>query len=489
MRILIAEDDNISRRLLEANLKKKGYEVIVTKDGKEAWGQMITADPPPLAILDWMMPEYDGVELCRKIRSKKDAPYIYIILLTAKASKEDIVTGLEAGADDYITKPFHPVELHARVQTGERIVKLQKELQAHVEKLQDFDRQKTEFLSMVSHELRTPLAVMGEGISLFIDGILGNLTDTQKEVMQDLDNNVERLKRLISDLLDISKIESGKIILRKNSMDLCEVIKKIESGICKQAEQKGLKIRIQRPDHACPLFADEDKIIQIFNNLLSNAIRYTNAGGEIGIELKEEEFFYKCQVSDTGAGISTENMKRLFTRFAQFGRVEGDQYKGTGLGLVIVKGLVEKHGGAIYAESTLGKGTTFTFTVVKEPFPSILIVEDEESVRELIKEFLEEEQYHLFEARSGKSAVQQAIENPPSLILLDIKLKDMSGYEVIGRLRQNISTRDIPIIAMSAFDVDMDLMEEMNQNISIPFVQKPFDKDLLQKKIRAQWIY
>lgn len=488
MRILIAEDDNISRRLLEANLKKKGYEVVVTKDGKEAWSQMMGADPPPLAILDWMMPGYDGVEICRKIRAKKDAPYIYIILLTAKASKEDIITGLEAGADDYITKPFHPVELYARAQTGERIIHLQKELQAHVQKLENFDQQKTEFLSMVSHELRTPLAVMGEGISLFMDGIIGDLTDTQKEIMQDLDDNVERLKRLISDLLDISRIESGKIILRKSSMDLCEVLNKIETGICKQAEQKGLKLKIQRPDHPCPLFADEDKIIQIFNNLLSNAIRYTNEGGQIGIHLEEEEFFYKCRISDTGAGISKENMKKLFTRFAQFGRVEGEEYKGTGLGLVIVKGLIEKHKGAVDVESTLGKGTTFTFTLAKEAFPTILIVEDEQAVLELIKEFLAEEQYTLLEAQSGEKAVKLAMENEPSLILLDIKLKDMSGYEVIGRLRQNIRMQHIPIIAMSAFDVNMELMEEMNQNISIPFIQKPFEKDLLQKKIRAQWI-
>ncbi|NQT25483.1 response regulator [candidate division KSB1 bacterium] len=488
MRILIAEDDNISRRLLEANLKKKEYEVVVVKDGTEAWEQMILPDPPPLAILDWMMPGFDGVELCRKIRSKKDAPYIYIMLLTAKASKEDIITGLEAGADDYITKPFHPVELHARVQTGERIINLQNNLHEHMQKLKNFDRQKTEFLSMVSHELRTPLAVMGEGISLFIDGILGEMTDTQKDVMQDLDDNIERLKRLISDLLDISKIESGKIILRKNSMDLCEVVNKLETGILKQAEQKGINTEIRMPEHPCPLFADEDKIIQIFNNLISNAIRYTPKDGQISILVEEEKFFYKCQVIDTGTGISKENLKKMFTRFAQFDRVEDDEYKGTGLGLVIVKGLIEKHGGAIYVDSILDKGTTLTFTVVKESFPSILIVEDEVSVLELIKEFLAEEKYPLFEATSGNKAIKLATENEPSLILLDIKLKDMSGYEVIGRLRQNIRTRDIPIIAMSAFDIDVDLMEEMNQNLSIPFVQKPFEKDLLLKKIRAQWI-
>lgn len=489
MQILIAEDDNISRRLLEAHLKKKGYDVTAARDGKEAWAQMTAPDPPSLAILDWMMPGFDGVELCRKIRSKPDAPYIYIMLLTAKAGKENIATGLEAGADDYITKPFHPVELHARVRTGERIIRLQKELQAHVQKLEDFDRQKTEFLSMVSHELRTPLAVMGEGVSLFMDGILGGLTDQQKDVMQDIEDHIERLNRLISDLLDISKIESGKIILRKSSMDMCDVMDKIGAGIIRQAEQKKIQVKMEKPGGPCPLFADEDKIIQIFNNLISNAVRYTDEGGMITVSLEEQDHFYHCRVADTGKGISKKNMQKLFTRFAQFDRAEGETYKGTGLGLVIVKGLVERHGGVIEAESKLGKGTAFTFTLAKEPFPTLLIVEDVPSVIELIKEFLQGERYGILEAETGEQAVRTAIEKIPSLILLDIKLKDMSGYEVIGRLRQHVRTQDIPIIAMSAYDVDMELMEEMNQNVSIPFIQKPFEKDLLLKKIRAQWIY
>jgi two-component system cell cycle response regulator len=128
VKVLIAEDDVVSRRLLEAMLTKWEYEVTVTHDGVEAWEVLQGADPPPLAILDWMMPGLDGVEVCRKVRQRRQEPYIYLLLLTTKGSKENIIEGLDAGADDYLTKPFDPHELQVRLRTGMRIVKLQAEI-------------------------------------------------------------------------------------------------------------------------------------------------------------------------------------------------------------------------------------------------------------------------------------------------------------------------------------------------------------------------
>jgi len=137
MKVLIAEDDPISRRLLETTLIKKGYEVVVACDGNEAWQVFRQKEDFRLAVLDWMMPEMDGVDVCRKIRAKKGGPYVYVILLTAKDRKEDIAEGLDAGADDYITKPFDVRELHARVQVGVRMLDLQNRLAEHVEKLEE----------------------------------------------------------------------------------------------------------------------------------------------------------------------------------------------------------------------------------------------------------------------------------------------------------------------------------------------------------------
>jgi DNA-binding response OmpR family regulator len=137
MRVLIAEDDPISRRLLEATLRKWGYDLVVACDGDEAWRALDGPAPPDLAILDWMMPGMDGVEVCRRLRSLRDRPPVYIILLTAKGGREDIVEGLQAGADDYITKPFDRDELRARVQVGIRVVDLQRSLADRVRDLED----------------------------------------------------------------------------------------------------------------------------------------------------------------------------------------------------------------------------------------------------------------------------------------------------------------------------------------------------------------
>ncbi|UCE65491.1 MAG: response regulator [Candidatus Zixiibacteriota bacterium] len=137
MKILIAEDDSVSRKLLNAHLTKWGYEIIVACDGREAWNILKQADSPGLAILDWMMPEIDGIELCKKIRSLQKETYTYIILLTAKKQKEDIITGLDFGADDYITKPFDPNELNSRVKSGIRILDLEHELAEKIRELKD----------------------------------------------------------------------------------------------------------------------------------------------------------------------------------------------------------------------------------------------------------------------------------------------------------------------------------------------------------------
>ncbi|MFH1731762.1 MAG: response regulator [Planctomycetota bacterium] len=137
MKVLIAEDDQVSRRLLQATLGRLGYEVITTENGAQAWDALQKPDAPRLAILDWMMPELDGVDVCRYVRGREDVPYVYIILLTARGQKKDVVTGLEAGADDYLIKPFDPQELRSRITVGERILKLEAALEAKVLELKE----------------------------------------------------------------------------------------------------------------------------------------------------------------------------------------------------------------------------------------------------------------------------------------------------------------------------------------------------------------
>ncbi len=351
-------------------------------------------------------------------------------------------------------------------------------------KLKKIDQLKSDFINTVSHELRTPIAVMREGVSLCVDGVGGRVTKTQKELLGNTLENIDRLERLVTDLLDISKIEVGKVKLRKTSVDLCKIVNKIQSEYETQAKKKEMKIDVDLPRYPLMVFADEDKISQIFSNLMSNAIRYTQRGKVI-LGLKEKKGEVECYVSDTGVGIAPKNIPKLFSKFEQIGRIDGPGYRGTGLGLAIVKGLVEKHGGKIWVQSELGKGSTFSFTVEKTPFPKILVVDDEKNTIEIVERFLSIDGYQFLEAHNGKDAIEIARKEQPALIVLDMMLPGMSGYEVIGRLKQDIRTHDLPILISTAYNVDKMRLNQMNVHSQIPILDKPFESDKLREHVKS----
>lgn len=231
-------------------------------------------------------------------------------------------------------------------------------------------------------------------------------------------------------------------------------------------------------------FGDEDKLTQIFNNLISNALRYTKSGGRIVIKASEENDFIHCSVADTGVGIAKKDIPKLFSKFEQFGRVEGSGYKGTGLGLAIAKGLIEKQGGKIWIESELGKGTTFFFTLEKVPPPKILIVDDEPGVVNVVKQFLKGNGYQFLEANDGSTAIEMARMNEPSLVVLDLALPDMNGYQVIERLKQHEQTSDIPVLLLSGYAVDEERLEQIDSRTSFPFIPKPIKLDVLCNNVK-----
>ncbi|MFH1867417.1 MAG: ATP-binding protein [Candidatus Omnitrophota bacterium] len=255
--------------------------------------------------------------------------------------------------------------------TNEGIKLLYKELDAKNKELQKLDQLKDDFISTVSHELRTPLAITKEGLSLILDRIPGEITQKQEKILTAAKDNIERLARLINNLLDISKIESGKTILKRKMININDIVKNAAFSFDSKAKAKGLQVHAVFPDKGLYAYADSDKLIQALTNLIGNAMKFTEKGNiTISVDDKGKEL--ECVVADTGKGISKEDLPKVFSKFQQFGRTAGAGEKGTGLGLSISKGIVELHKGRIWVDSELDKGTQFIFTLPKYTPESLL---------------------------------------------------------------------------------------------------------------------
>jgi len=226
-------------------------------------------------------------------------------------------------------------------------------------------QQETEFVNTVSHELRTPLAIVKEGISQVVEGLHGELGAEPKDYLDTVLRNVDRLSRITNAILDFSRLESGKVVLKKVLFDIAELSNEVVTGFRQSAKDKGLELRCLICGEKVMVLADRDKIAEILVNLIGNALKFTDHG-YVEVALTEQAGAFEFTVADSGRGIAQEDLPKVFNKFEQFGRVAGPGEKGTGLGLSIVKGLVEQHGGRIRVESELGKGSKFIFTLPKK---------------------------------------------------------------------------------------------------------------------------
>ncbi|MBU2436489.1 MAG: PAS domain S-box protein [Candidatus Omnitrophica bacterium] len=258
-------------------------------------------------------------------------------------------------------------------------LKQAEKLKAELTERKKLDQLKDEFISTVSHELRTPLSITRAGVSLLLQEIPGKISEKQREILQDSIEGIDGLAGIINDLLDISKIEAGRVELRKKLIDISSLVKNVISFFRSQAGAKKISLKTSFRSTLPDIFVDTDKIIQVFNNLIGNAIKFTPEKGEITVEVSDGRKEVKVSVKDTGIGIAPENLGKVFDRFQQFGRVAGSGAKGTGLGLSISKGIIQMHKGNIWVESPptgeagppageagkFGKGSKFIFTLPK----------------------------------------------------------------------------------------------------------------------------
>ena len=239
-----------------------------------------------------------------------------------------------------------------------------KEMEKANNELRKLDELKSDFVASVSHELRTPLTVTREAISQVLDGVYGDINDEQKRFLSMSIEGIDRLARLIGNLLDISKIEARKIKLNRELTDIVSLARQVSANFAHAFRSKGLETIYDLPEDKIELYLDKDRIIQVFVNLLSNSLKFTPAG-RIEISVVDGAGAVECAVSDTGIGISDDDLPRVFNKFDQFGREFESAQKGTGLGLAISKGIVELHRGEIRVESRLGRGTKVSFSLPK----------------------------------------------------------------------------------------------------------------------------
>jgi len=237
------------------------------------------------------------------------------------------------------------------------------EFQKKMESLEEINRMKSELISVVSHELRVPLAIVKEAVMIIFDGLAGEVNDKQRNLLHKAKDNIERLKKIIEDLLDMSRIEQGTLRLHYSLVNLNELLVSSSDFFKKLALEKDINLRYDIPEDEVNIFIDAGRITQVVNNLINNAIKFTEQGGTIRIELKIMETRVRIGVLDTGVGIAKDDLSKLFHKFVQVSKVPGADRKGLGLGLSIAKELVNKHGGEIWAESKSGVGSKFYFTL------------------------------------------------------------------------------------------------------------------------------
>lgn len=312
-----------------------------------------------VVLSDLKLPDSIGLQTFLSLR--KQAPHVPIILLTG--TFEETQTALEAireGAQDYLFKS--EVTTHLLTRSIRYAIERKQTEEALSEanvRLKEISSVKDDFIAHVSHELRTPLTSVKEGLSLLADGILGPVSNPQQEFLKTVDQNMDRLTEIITNLLDLSKIEAGRMQLARKRIAIQPLVETVLKSCAPIVKGRALKAQI---DPVPDLFADPGKVLQVLTNLLTNAVKFTQENGEIEVSVRSEERTVAVSVRDNGGGIAQEDLPKLFQKFSQVGPL-GVQFKGTGLGLALCKEIVSLHKGTITVASEPGAGSTFTFTL------------------------------------------------------------------------------------------------------------------------------
>ena len=515
-RLLVVDDEESLRITTAAIFEKEGYIVDVASSGDEAIDLMSRTDYD-LVLTDLHMEGGDGLSVLNRIRER--APLTISVVLTGFASVESAIAALQEGAYDYLIKPCdietmkHTIRRgveHRRLMLAEQkaradLQQLNLDLEQRIDErtaelrqlnveLADANRAKDVFLATLSHELRTPLTPVVGWIKLLRSGTLD-----EKSVAQALDaieRNAWLQSRLIDDLLDTSRIATGKLHFEPKPTDLNLSVKAAVDTVRTSAAARNLEMAVMLHPASLVVMGEPVRLQQIAWNMVSNAIKFTDPGGKVTITTGMNGTQAYLTVTDTGIGIAPEFLPHVFDRFRQADGSTSRRHGGLGLGLAIADALAKMHGGWLEAQSEgVGCGATFTLRVelaltgrvapetTDEKVHSlqgldVLIVEDSPDTLLLLSTIFRREGANVMTAQSATEALQRAVTKRPNIIVSDIGMPDVDGYQLLEQLRILPGLADVPAIAISGYASEEDRERALAVGY-LALVPKPVDIDAL----------
>ncbi|HEX4083535.1 MAG TPA: response regulator [Chthoniobacteraceae bacterium] len=510
--ILLVDDEPKNLMALETVLDDPAYRLVRAGSPNEALLALVHEEFA-LLILDIQMPEMNGFELAQMIKQRKKTAAVPIIFLTAYFSEDEhVLEGYSTGAVDYLHKPINATVLRSKVavftalhrktresevanralraeiaerqRAQEELRTLNAELERRVADrtgaLIESDRRKDEFLAMLGHELRNPLAAIRHAVRINEDAI--DDAAARHWAGGVIDRQTAQLTRMVDDLLDVERINHGRVELRLDCLQLDEVLHRAIEATRAMIDQKGHVFAADIANEKLPVRGDEARLEQVFVNLLGNAVKYTPEQGRIQVSARREAGEVVVTVTDNGIGISPDLLPRVFDLFTQ-GQTSLDRAQGgLGIGLTVVRALIEMHGGSVTARSGgRGAGATFTVRLPVGPEPAtngssrraistaenlpaslrVLIVDDHADAAQALAMLLRRRNCEVRVSNDGPSGLEAASAFAPEVLLLDLGLPGMDGYEMAQRLRADTRFRDVLFIAISGYAQEADRARAM----------------------------
>jgi signal transduction histidine kinase len=482
----VVDDTDLARYNKVHALRKAGFEVIEAATGNDAL-ELMRSLKPRLVVLDVKLPDISGWDVCKRIKADPATASILVLQMSATyVNRADTVLALEGGADACLTEPLEPPVLVATVRALLRARRAEDALRESLEREKAANRSKDDFLAVLSHELRSPLSAILTWAAVLRTGKAD--AATFERGLEAIDRNTRLQMKVIGDLLDISRIVSGKIDLDRELVDVATVVEGALENIGPSAHEKEIAIEVSVGRDAGLVRGDSSRLQQIVINLLSNAVKFTPPGGRVSVSVARQGTDTQVEVSDNGQGIPPEFLSRIFDRFEQGDasttRLEG----GLGLGLAIVRHLTELHGGNVRARSAgPGQGSTFTVSFPTASPPrsgemaafagarpvaalpdlgglEILIVDDDGDSRESMAALLEQCGAHVETARNSDDAIAALERSAPHVLISDIAMPHEDGLTFIRRARALEPARSIPAIAITASSIEVSRVLEAGFN-------------------------